>query len=46
MAVRKRNQRGLDAHQEQNYKNIIRDTRPLAVVLPIFGAPPKALRLL
>ncbi len=38
----KRNQRGLDAHQEQNYQNIIRDTRPIISALPIFGGLQKA----
>lgn len=40
MAV-KRNQRGLDAHQEQNYKNIIRDTRPISKRITDFWLTPK-----
>ncbi|MBS0351350.1 MAG: TraM recognition domain-containing protein [Proteobacteria bacterium] len=37
----KRNQRGLDASQEQNYKSIIRDTRPLSKRITDFWLTPK-----
>lgn len=37
----KRNQRGLDAHQEQNYKNIIRDTRTVSRRVLDFCRTPK-----
>lgn len=37
----KRNQRGLDSHQEQNYKNIIRDTRTITRRIMDFWRTPK-----
>ena len=44
MAI-KRSQRGLDANQEQNYKNIIRDTRPLSRRIGDFLRTPKGAAL-
>ncbi len=44
MAVKDKNrrqQRGLDAHQEQNYKQIIRDTRPLTRRVTDYWRTPK-----
>jgi len=37
----KRNQRGLDSHQEQNYRNIIRDTRTISRRIFEFCQTPK-----
>jgi intracellular multiplication protein IcmO len=41
MAVKKRSQRGLDSHQEQDYRSIIRDTRTVSRRVMDFWRTPK-----